>query len=298
MLCHKLDVMDVEKNICKNLVGTLLNIEGKTKVVMNARLDLQDLKTRKDLHLIEVGNQFVKPHASYTLTSNEQLIILAILAHQVSYLYDPKNGSNWKIVQIVQNKHIWNVLKLDDVKNEQLNVLEIVVGQRVDEHVEDDTLCRPNVTPSIIERPIVRHVTDDFIDDDDEQMSHQSSMSSFLRNFEETYQIFLEFDGDLNTARGSSSMHNNFETTQPSLTSRSRAQSRLLKFESNAIGVCIRKTFLVHCLRWANIGREYIEAVKDNLQHFFVLDFNDQAMNRFIEHQMLTCFKEFRVDHH
>ena len=27
---------------------------------------------------------------------------------------------------------------------------------------------------------------------------------------------------------------------------------------------------------------------------FFVLDYNDQAMNRFVEHQMFTSFKEFR----
>ncbi|KAA0026074.1 CACTA en-spm transposon protein [Cucumis melo var. makuwa] len=60
---------------------------------------------------------------------------------------------------------------------------------------------------------------------------------------------------------------------------------------SQAIGVCVQKTFLVRCLKWADVGREYIERL-------FVLDFNDQAMNRFIEHQMLTTFKEFRVDCH
>ncbi|KAA0037206.1 gamma-aminobutyrate transaminase POP2 [Cucumis melo var. makuwa] len=46
----------------------------------------------------------------------------------------------------------------------------------------------------------------------------------------------------------------------------------------------------------ADVGREYIEVVKGNLQRLFVLDFNDQAMNRFVEHQMLTTFKEFRDD--
>ena len=49
----------------------LLNIEGKTKDTTNAQLDLQDLKIRKDLHLIEVGKRLAKPHASYTLTSRE-----------------------------------------------------------------------------------------------------------------------------------------------------------------------------------------------------------------------------------
>ena len=55
------------------MVGTLLNIEGKTKDITNAQLDLQDLKIRKYLHLIEMGNQLVQPHTSYTLTSSEQI---------------------------------------------------------------------------------------------------------------------------------------------------------------------------------------------------------------------------------
>uniref|UniRef100_A0A9I9EGG5 CACTA en-spm transposon protein n=1 Tax=Cucumis melo TaxID=3656 RepID=A0A9I9EGG5_CUCME len=67
---------------------------------------------------------------------------------------------------------------------------------------------------------------------------------------------------------------------------------------SQAIGVCVRKTFPVRCLKWTDVGREYIEVVKGDLQRFFVLDFNDQAMNRFVEHQMLTTFKEFRADCH
>ncbi|TYK11883.1 CACTA en-spm transposon protein [Cucumis melo var. makuwa] len=67
---------------------------------------------------------------------------------------------------------------------------------------------------------------------------------------------------------------------------------------SQAIGVCVRKTFPVRCLKWANVGREYIEVVKGDLQRLFVLDFNDQAMNSFVEHQMLTTFKEFRIDCH
>ena len=71
LLHHKLDVMRIEKNVCENLVDTLLNIEGKTKDTTNAQLDLQDLKIRKDLHLVEVGNRLVKPHASYTLTNSE-----------------------------------------------------------------------------------------------------------------------------------------------------------------------------------------------------------------------------------
>ena len=50
------------------------------------------------------------------------------------------------------------------VENEQLNVLKIIVDHRVDEHIEDDTLYRTEIDSTIVERPIVSHVADDFID--------------------------------------------------------------------------------------------------------------------------------------
>ena len=65
--------------------------------------------------------------------------------------------------------------EVDDVENEHLNVLEIVVSHRVDNHIEDDTLCRTSVDPTIVERSVVRHVTDDFIDDVDEHLLHASN---------------------------------------------------------------------------------------------------------------------------
>ncbi|TYK09404.1 CACTA en-spm transposon protein [Cucumis melo var. makuwa] len=94
------------------------------------------------------------------------------------------------------------------------------------------------------------------------------SIMSYRRSkFMETDDMFLQFEDDLdNIAGGSSSVGDNTD-------------------------VCVRKTFPVCCLKWTDVGREYIERL-------FVLDFNDQAMNRFVEHQMLTTFKEFRVDCH
>ena len=67
---------------------------------------------------------------------------------------------------------------MNNVENEQLNVLEIVVGHRVDEHIENDTLCKPDIHPILVERLLVRHVGDDFIDNGDEQLSHQSRSSN------------------------------------------------------------------------------------------------------------------------
>ena len=60
--------MHVEKNFCDNIVGTLLNIDGKTKDTNKARFDLVDMNIRKELHLQVQGNKLVKRHACYTLT--------------------------------------------------------------------------------------------------------------------------------------------------------------------------------------------------------------------------------------
>jgi hypothetical protein len=65
--------MHIEKNICDNLLGTFLNIEGKTKDIVNSRLDLEDMGIREDLHLrpVEVEDSFEMPEAWYTMTKEE-----------------------------------------------------------------------------------------------------------------------------------------------------------------------------------------------------------------------------------
>ena len=40
---HDLDVMHIEKNICDSLIGMPLNISGKTKDGVNAKLDLVEI---------------------------------------------------------------------------------------------------------------------------------------------------------------------------------------------------------------------------------------------------------------
>ncbi|XP_028104536.1 uncharacterized protein LOC114303594 [Camellia sinensis] len=46
---HNLDVMHIEKNVCESLIGTLLNILGKTKDGINFRLDLVEMGLREEL---------------------------------------------------------------------------------------------------------------------------------------------------------------------------------------------------------------------------------------------------------
>uniref|UniRef100_A0A9I9E8B2 CACTA en-spm transposon protein n=1 Tax=Cucumis melo TaxID=3656 RepID=A0A9I9E8B2_CUCME len=139
--------------------------------------------------------------------------------------------------------------------------------------------------------------------------------------FLETAAMFLEFVDDLdNLARGSSSVGENLDesnnglSSQPSTTSTPKrcAQSRLLEFEHYVvvnrqimmtIAPSEEKPISPHAVRfsyacWVDVGREYLEVVKGSLHRFFVFDFNDQAINRFVEHHTLTIFKEFLNYYH
>ncbi|KAA0048719.1 uncharacterized protein E5676_scaffold265G00200 [Cucumis melo var. makuwa] len=115
------------------------------------------------------------------------------------------------------NKRIWDVPEVEDVENDHINVLEIVVSHRVDDHIKDETLCKTDVDPTIVERPVVCHVIDDFIDDVDEHLSHANIMSYQRNNFLEMDTMFLEFKDDLdNLAERSSSVGDNVvSSSQP-----------------------------------------------------------------------------------
>jgi hypothetical protein len=69
MVHHAIDVIHVEKNVCQALVGTLMDIPGKTKYTLNALMDLEEMKSRKDLHHETLKNGSKKlPTAFYTLS--------------------------------------------------------------------------------------------------------------------------------------------------------------------------------------------------------------------------------------
>ncbi|XP_071683555.1 uncharacterized protein [Lolium perenne] len=73
-LRHNLNVMHIEKNICDNLIGTFMNIQGKTKDTVNSRLDLEDMGIRGDLHLQPVSaDSFEMPQAWYIMSKQEKI---------------------------------------------------------------------------------------------------------------------------------------------------------------------------------------------------------------------------------
>jgi len=53
--------MHVEKNVCDSLIGTLLNINEKTKDDINVRLDLIKMNIRGKLAPIEMGKRTYFP---------------------------------------------------------------------------------------------------------------------------------------------------------------------------------------------------------------------------------------------
>ena len=66
-LRHNVDVMHIEKNICDNIIGTLLNIEGKKKDTLKSRIDLTHLGSRQDLQLQDEGKPRDMAPAVYVL---------------------------------------------------------------------------------------------------------------------------------------------------------------------------------------------------------------------------------------
>jgi len=72
-LRHNLDVMHIEKNVCDNIIETLMNVEKKTKDNMNSWFDLVHMGIRVKLHatMIEEG-KYTSPYACYTMSYQEK----------------------------------------------------------------------------------------------------------------------------------------------------------------------------------------------------------------------------------
>ena len=61
--------MHIKKNVCDNVLDTLLNIKEKTKNNVKAHLDLEEMCIRRSLQSqqIEDGNKLYLPPTCYTM---------------------------------------------------------------------------------------------------------------------------------------------------------------------------------------------------------------------------------------
>ena len=64
-LRHNLDVMHVEKNVFDTLVGTIQDIEGKTKDTIKARLDLERIGIRRGLWMNRDNDKAIRDLAFF-----------------------------------------------------------------------------------------------------------------------------------------------------------------------------------------------------------------------------------------
>ena len=80
MLRHNLDVMHIEKNVVDNVIGTVLNMDGKTKDNLKACLDLEEMVIRSELYLEELGSdKTYKLRACFEMTTSEKDSFLQVL---------------------------------------------------------------------------------------------------------------------------------------------------------------------------------------------------------------------------
>ena len=68
LLRHNLDIMHVKKNVCDSLLGTILNIDGKSKDTNNVRFDLANLNVHPELHMVKDDNKWIKSAVEFTLS--------------------------------------------------------------------------------------------------------------------------------------------------------------------------------------------------------------------------------------
>ncbi|XP_025661810.1 uncharacterized protein [Arachis hypogaea] len=80
MLHHNLDVMHIEKNVCDNVVFTILNDSGKSKDKIKARRDLQCMGIRPELWPGEGGKY---PSAIFAMSNSQRDVFLKTLQNVV-----------------------------------------------------------------------------------------------------------------------------------------------------------------------------------------------------------------------
>jgi hypothetical protein len=67
--------MHIEKNVFENIFNTIMDVKGKTKDNIKARLDVALFCNRKNMELVCDASRVLKPRASFVLEKNAQLLV-------------------------------------------------------------------------------------------------------------------------------------------------------------------------------------------------------------------------------
>ncbi|XP_016452815.2 uncharacterized protein LOC107777332 [Nicotiana tabacum] len=103
-LCHNLDVMHIEKNIVDNVIGTLLDIPGKTKDHVNARYNLKEMGIRKNLQPKDTkdGKRTKHAKACFSMANGEKSVFCGVL--KTTKLPDGSASNISRCVQLDERK--------------------------------------------------------------------------------------------------------------------------------------------------------------------------------------------------
>ncbi|KAJ9539295.1 hypothetical protein OSB04_032028 [Centaurea solstitialis] len=133
---HALDVMHIEKNVCDNILGTILGFDGKSKDDLKARKTLEDMKIRKHLWPKKPRGTSGKPtlpYANYTVKPQFRLEVLdqiAAVQYPSGYAGSLKNKVN------INDKKFYG-LKTHNCHVLLQRVLPVVIRPYVANHVAD-----------------------------------------------------------------------------------------------------------------------------------------------------------------
>jgi hypothetical protein len=83
--------MHIEKNVFENIFNTVIDVKGKTKDNIKARLDVALFCNRQNMELVRDESRVAKPRASFVLKKNTQLLVYKWLK---SLRFPDGHGSN------------------------------------------------------------------------------------------------------------------------------------------------------------------------------------------------------------
>ena len=75
LLRYNLDIMYIEKNVFENIFITVMDMKGKTKDNIKARLDIALFYNHKNIELVYNESRVAKLRASFVLEKNAQLLV-------------------------------------------------------------------------------------------------------------------------------------------------------------------------------------------------------------------------------
>jgi hypothetical protein len=67
--------MHIKKKVFENIFNTVMDVKGKTKDNIEARMDIPLFCHHKNMELVYVGSRVIKPKASFALDKNAQLLV-------------------------------------------------------------------------------------------------------------------------------------------------------------------------------------------------------------------------------